>query len=104
MVAKGSKNRGSDQDAVRLGEVEAELDDTNSVPDDIAAEVADLKITEEKPPTATRLKNVWIQVKTREAAWIRAKERAEAMEKALQADRDALTAEQQALIERAERI
>ncbi|SDM92007.1 AAA domain (dynein-related subfamily) [Lentzea albidocapillata subsp. violacea] len=104
MAAKGSKNRGSDQDAARLDEVEAGLDDTNSVPDDIAAEVADLKITEEKQLTATRVKNVWIQVKTREAAWIRAKERAEATEKALQADRDALTADRQALVERAERI
>lgn len=104
MATGKSKDRGPDRDAMRLDEVEAGLATAESVPDDITAEVGDLEIADEKIPTATRVKNVWLQVKHQEAAWIKARERVEEAERALQADRDALAAERQALVERADRV
>lgn len=101
MAARKSQSRGPDQDAKRLDEIEAGLAAAQPVPDDIAAEVVDLEITDQKVPTATRMKNIWLQIKQREEAWSKKRERDE---KALQTERDALTAEQQALDERDNRV
>ncbi|MEV0082909.1 AAA family ATPase [Saccharopolyspora sp. NPDC050642] len=97
MAARKSRNRGQGQapgaaaDPAKLNEVEAGLAATNPGPEDIAAEAADIEVADEKALTATRVLNLWHQVKQREKTWLKARERAEKKEKELQNELDALT-------------
>ena len=100
--AKGHTNAAHDE--AKLAEVEAGLAATSPVPEDIAADLSDLAVDESEALNVIRLRNLWNQIKQREAGWLRAKERAENEAIALQAERDALAASAQALTERADQL
>lgn len=101
MATRPGRNKSSAaKEAAYLAEVEKGLESTESVLDEVASEVPIVDVHDVEVDSALKLRNLWINVKQREAQWIAAKRKADNALVELAVDQDRIKTERAALTER----